>query len=148
MKMTMVNSGLKGLRGGGWAIVWWLPWPAAIHQSAYVQRDYLKLKRIILFTVPADTKHLYNICTTSAQRLRRWPNVVQMLYKCFAFAGVAPVSDGVNWCLTSLPVNRGIVVIDGNAISIVNESGTSRWDCCLKNLWNTILIRWYAFIFF
>ena len=31
----------------------------------------------------ANTKHLYNICTTSTQRLRRWPNIVQMLYKCF-----------------------------------------------------------------
>ena len=27
----------------------------------------------------------YNICTTSAQRLRRWSNIVQMLYKCFVF---------------------------------------------------------------
>ena len=25
-------------------------------------------------------KYLYNICTTSAQRLRRWSNIVQMLY--------------------------------------------------------------------
>ena len=30
-----------------------------------------------------NTKHLYNICTMPAQRLRRWTNVVQMLYKCF-----------------------------------------------------------------
>ena len=37
---------------------------------------------------PANTKHLYNICTTSAQRLRRWSNIVQMLYKCFVFSGV------------------------------------------------------------
>ena len=29
---------------------------------------------------PANTKHLYNICTTPAQRLRRWYDVVQMLY--------------------------------------------------------------------
>ena len=36
---------------------------------------------------PANTKHLYSICTTSTQRLRRWPNIVQMLYKCFVFAG-------------------------------------------------------------
>ena len=27
---------------------------------------------------PANTKHYYNICTTSAQRLRRWSNIVQM----------------------------------------------------------------------
>ena len=29
---------------------------------------------------PANTKHLYNICTTSAQRLWRWLKIVQMLY--------------------------------------------------------------------
>ena len=34
---------------------------------------------------PANTKLLYNICTTSAQRLRRWSNIVQMFYKCFVF---------------------------------------------------------------
>ena len=38
---------------------------------------------------PANTNHLYNICTTSAQRLRRWSNIVQMLYKRFVFAGTA-----------------------------------------------------------
>ena len=38
--------------------------------------------------IPANTEHLYNICTTSAQRLRRWSNIVQMLHKCFVFAGM------------------------------------------------------------
>ena len=38
---------------------------------------------------PADTKHLYNICTTSAQRLRRLSTIVQMLYKCFVFTGLS-----------------------------------------------------------
>ena len=33
----------------------------------------------------ANTKHLYNICTTPAQRLRR---IVQMVYKCFVFPGL------------------------------------------------------------
>ena len=33
------------------------------------------------------TKHLYNMCTKLAQRLRRWPNIVQMLYKYFVFTG-------------------------------------------------------------
>ena len=37
---------------------------------------------------PANTKYLYNICTTSAQRIRRWSSIVQMLYKCFVFPGV------------------------------------------------------------
>ena len=35
----------------------------------------------------ANTKHLYNICTTPAQRLRRWSNVVQMLYKWLCLLG-------------------------------------------------------------
>ena len=34
---------------------------------------------------PANTKHLYNISTTSVQRLRRWSNIVQMVYKCSVF---------------------------------------------------------------
>ena len=33
----------------------------------------------------ANTKHFYNIRTTSAQRLRRLSNNVQMLYKWFVF---------------------------------------------------------------
>ena len=40
----------------------------------------------------ANTKHLFNICTTSTQCLRRWSSIVQMLYKCFVFAGITPVS--------------------------------------------------------
>ena len=36
----------------------------------------------------ANTQHLYNICTMLGQRRRRWAVVVQMLYKCFVFAGV------------------------------------------------------------
>ena len=36
----------------------------------------------------ANTKHLYNICTMLAQRRRRWAGIVQMLYKCFVFAGL------------------------------------------------------------
>ena len=42
---------------------------------------------IISNTYPANTKHLYNICTTSDQRLRRCYIIVQMLYKCFVFTG-------------------------------------------------------------
>ena len=39
---------------------------------------------LLCVSCPADTKHLYNICTMSAQRLRRWSNIIHMLYKCFA----------------------------------------------------------------
>ena len=45
---------------------------------------------------PPNTKHLYNICTTPAQRRRRWAGVVQMLYKCLVFAGYA--SRGMFYC--------------------------------------------------
>ena len=37
---------------------------------------------------PENTKHLYSICTTSAPRLRRWSNIVQMLHKYFVFVGL------------------------------------------------------------
>ena len=37
---------------------------------------------------PANTKYLYNICTMLDQRRRRWADVVQMLYRCFVFAGI------------------------------------------------------------
>ena len=33
------------------------------------------------------TQHIYNICTMLDQRRRLWADVVQMLYKCFVFAG-------------------------------------------------------------
>ena len=39
--------------------------------------------------IPANTKHLNNMFTRSAKRLRRWFNIVQMLYKCVVFTGVA-----------------------------------------------------------
>ena len=42
---------------------------------------------------PGNTKHLYNICTTSAQRLPRWSDIVQMLYKYFMFAGKSLASS-------------------------------------------------------
>ena len=47
---------------------------------------------IQLMFFPVNTKKLYNICTMLDQRLRRWANVVQMLYKCFVFTGLDPLS--------------------------------------------------------
>ena len=43
--------------------------------------------RLVKMT-PANTKHLYSICTMLYRRLRRWSYIVQMLYKCFVFAGI------------------------------------------------------------
>ena len=37
--------------------------------------------------IPVNTNHLYNICTMLDQRRRCWADIVQMLYKCFVFAG-------------------------------------------------------------
>ena len=34
---------------------------------------------------PANTNHLYSICATSAQRFRRWSNIVQIVYNFFVF---------------------------------------------------------------
>ena len=44
---------------------------------------------LCIHDIPVNTKHLYNICATSAQRQRRWADVVQMLYKCFVFTGIS-----------------------------------------------------------
>ena len=38
---------------------------------------------------PSKHKHLHNICTAPAQRLRRWSNILQMFYKCFVLTGEA-----------------------------------------------------------
>ena len=52
------------------------------------QADILSLMAV--HTTSRQThKHLYNICTTSARRLRRWADIVQMLYKCFVLAGIS-----------------------------------------------------------
>ena len=37
----------------------------------------LKMGQMPLDDIPASTKHLYNVCTMSAQRLRRLSNIVQ-----------------------------------------------------------------------
>ena len=39
--------------------------------------------------IPANSNDLYTICTMLVQRRRRWADIVQMLYKCFVFAGIA-----------------------------------------------------------
>ena len=48
---------------------------------------YLTRELKCLSRNPANTKRFKNICTASAQRLRRWSNIVQVLHKCFVLAG-------------------------------------------------------------
>ena len=48
--------------------------------------------------IQGNTTHLYTICTMSAQHLRRWSNIIQMLYRCFVFTGMpARGSVGEGW---------------------------------------------------
>ena len=57
---------------------------------------------------PVKTKKMYNICTISTQRLRRWFNIVQMLYKCVVFTmftGRVSQSAANLWYLSSLLPN-------------------------------------------
>ena len=50
------------------------------------------------WTLPVNTKHLHNICAMSDQRRRRWADAVQMLYKCFVFAGLGtPTLKQLRW---------------------------------------------------
>ena len=66
---------------------------------AYIHLSYPRERTIDKGTTGGDlTKHrihhrkhktiLYMICTMVDQRRRRWAGVVQMLYKCFVFAGM------------------------------------------------------------
>ena len=53
----------------------------ALHRNIKSPQVY----NLVTYDDPTNTKHLYNMCITSAQRLRRWSNIVHMLYKCFVF---------------------------------------------------------------
>ena len=58
-----------------------------IFLSEYQIRPSLHKVANSLCANPVNTKYLYNICTILDQRLRRWSNIVQMLYKYFVFTG-------------------------------------------------------------
>ena len=75
---------------------------------------------IDILHVPANTKHSNNICTMLDQRRRRWADVVQMLYKCFEFAGVCGgIVDGYR--------HSKLVESEWMAIDILNVCGPSGW---------------------
>ena len=71
-----------------YAVHWW-----AVDVVDSAVDGWITLTQIVrgaLPTVPASTaktKHLNNICTTSAQRLLRWSSILQMSYKCFVLTG-------------------------------------------------------------
>ena len=62
--------------------------------------------RIFTINIPANTKHLYSICPTSAQRLRRWSNIVQILYKCFVFTVIPMILLSAHSLLPSTSRHR------------------------------------------
>ena len=76
-KWSEYQTGFGHLDGGEF-------WLGKAHRAFKVNTRYIQECCVI----PANTKHLYNICTTSARRFRRWPNIVQMLYKCFCVCWV------------------------------------------------------------
>ena len=63
--------------------------------TIYTHQDFIRKPFILTVFVrlcflgisPVNTNHLYNNCTMLDQRRRRWADIVQMLYKCFVFAG-------------------------------------------------------------
>ena len=61
------------------------------HKCMYVYKSAGKVYLTHDALYPANTQHLYNICTICGAT----SNVVQMLYKCFVFAGFkTKVNDG------------------------------------------------------
>ena len=55
-----------------------------------IQNDKIQTHQSRTYSNPirVNTKHLYDICRMLDQRRRRWADVVQMVYKCFGFAGM------------------------------------------------------------
>ena len=96
---------------------------------------------------PANTKHLYNIYTTSAQRLRRWSNILQMIYKCFMFTAwvilweIAWHVSQTGWCQMYNPQCQSdvssdngdnLIELDGNISSNLSPHITyycANWSC-------------------
>ena len=57
-----------------------------VHTYQGTEREWMTLS--MLSNITANTKLLHNICTMLDQPRRRSDDVVQMLYKCFVFAGI------------------------------------------------------------
>ena len=65
-----------------------------------------KTRRCIYYRPhPANTKHLYNMCTVLDQRLRRWSNIVHMF--CAYWEAIARI-DGWMWPLDFYSHNNSV----------------------------------------
>ena len=88
----------------------------------------------VLSGIPASTNHWNNICTTSAQRLQRWSNIVQMSYKCLVFAGIVcppGVCDCMAWGGGGNKGELDCDVIVTNVITSITNTITTRECLCL-----------------
>ena len=83
---------------------------------------------------PANTQHLYNICTMLDQRRRRWADVVQKLYNCFVFAGSEINSQGQGQrkrgYLTNILLHFTCILT--NFWSILFYAEYSYWDSSMR----------------
>ena len=84
MKKDFENSLFLGLKGSETLCA--VPCSTIRFDSMSVERATSKHKTFL--------QHLHNICTMLDQRRRRWADVVQMIYKCYVFAGMGPSSLG------------------------------------------------------
>ena len=73
------------------------------------------------YYIPANMKHLYNICTMSDHRRRRVADVVQILDKCFGFAGIGYVTITTTPC----PLHRYCSAVTEIVIKITQYAGCS-----------------------
>ena len=76
---------------------------------------------------PNTPKHLYNICTMLDQRRRRWADVVQMLCKCFVFAGNSSQTEHLRDA-ASLPAQRPHALAQHWQIIVDIKVGNSTCD--------------------
>ena len=109
---------------------------------ATIQRHKTVIAYCWFCSIPANTKHLYDICIMLVQRRRRWGDVVQMLHKCFVFAGkvLCIILGGLKETKLFLPHPRVKVSIVGSfrdrevACSASDRQGSNFESC----VWRTV----------
>ena len=79
----------------------------------------------------SNTKHLCNICTMSTQRLRRWSNIVKMVYKCFVFTGLVQCSHHFH---TSRAASVRLISVAGDHVGGGGSDPGLPRDMCLDHV--------------
>ena len=85
---------------------------------------------------PVNTEHLYDIFTMLDRRRRRRAGVVQMLCKCFVFAGLQTVcvlaKCSLNACPTSVTLGKHSNYIEPTYINVHGMSSGVNVSCGYK----------------